>query len=203
LWYEKDIEEYEDPPTTEDEEGWQPKVIELEDGSLLTIDAYGQSGNVLVGYGYITNPNGHPRFQVVFVVILFNEDGGIEEKGIWKENKIDPNMSDKKRDAFIRLMLDVVGDENDQDLVNAIDIFRERAFVLGDAKVGKIVMEGAAAGAAAGAFGGPPGLTAGAIIGAIAGGLSALLAVAEQDKWHEIENFLSDLIGSSLLPKPT
>ena len=56
-------------------------VIELEDGTLLTIDLSGQSGNVLVGYGCITNLNARgdeQRFQVVFVVILFDDDENVE-----------------------------------------------------------------------------------------------------------------------------
>ncbi|MBU7025318.1 MAG: hypothetical protein HXS48_00135, partial [Theionarchaea archaeon] len=122
LWFEPEIEE--EPEKTEEvEEPNDPEdttmVIELEDGTLLTIDASGQSGNVLVGYGYITNPSGHPRFQVVFVVILFDDEGSIESKGIWDENEMNPNMSKEETDAFVRDMLKVVGTENAQDLVNA------------------------------------------------------------------------------------
>ncbi|MBU7025708.1 MAG: hypothetical protein HXS48_02110 [Theionarchaea archaeon] len=116
---------------------------------------------------------------------------------------MNPNMSKEETDAFVRDMLKVVGTENAQDLVNAIDAFREKAFELSDANVGKAIAEGAATGVAAGAAGGPFGAAAGAVIGAIAGVAQALGAVCERDKWHEIENFLSDLIGSPLIPKPT
>ena len=97
----------------------------------------------------------------------------------------------------------MIGDENAQDLANAIDMFRERAFELSDIEVWKTIVESATSGAIVGAAGGPLGSAGGAFLGFLGGLAQALVGVCEQDKWHEIENFLSDLLNSPLIPKST
>ena len=72
---------------------------------------------------------------------------------------------------------------------------------MSDIHVGKTILESAGAGATAGAITGPWGSAAGAIIGAVVGIASALVSVAEQDKWNEIQNFISDLLMSPNIPK--
>jgi RHS repeat-associated protein len=194
LSFERDIEEYEEPESPEilDEDPFM--VIELEDGTLLTIDLSGQSGNVLVGYGYITDPNqgSNQSFQIVFVVILFDDDGNVEDMEKWKEDEMNPNMSKEERKEFVAKMLDVVGDKNRTDLIKAIDIMQEKAYELSDINAAAAIVGGAVIGAAAGyaGGGGPWGAAAGGIIG----GLSGLITVGEVPKWNDIDQFLTQLL---------
>jgi hypothetical protein len=175
-----------------------PLVIELEGGTLLTIDVSGQSGNVMVGFGYITNSSGHPRFQVVFVVILFDEEGSIKDFELWDPDDLEPGGTDDERRSKAKKSADelvgVVGVENAQDLVSAVDNLRNELYDLANVNLSEMVAGAALTGAVGGAIGGPFGVKGGLIIGAASGVLSAIISYGEIDKWSDYDKFLSDLL---------
>jgi hypothetical protein len=179
-------------------------VIELEGGTLLTIDISGQSGNVLVGYGYITNPNGHPRFQVVFVIILFDDDGNVANYDYWNEEEIDLTPTKDDVEAMIGDMLDVVGDENDQDLANALDTLKDRIHDLGDQNKWEMLGKGILYGAIIGGISVPiVGIPLGIGFGAVTGFFMAAFTACENEKWNDWCYFLGELLNDAQIPKPT
>jgi len=203
LWFEKDIDEPEEPDT-EDKEENEPKVIELPDGSVLTMDVSGESGNVLVGYGYITNPSGHPRFQIVLVVILFDDDGNVENMKSWKKDELDMNPSAKEVEILVSDMLNVVGEENAQNLANALDMLKDKTHDLGDQSKGEIIAKGAVAGGITGGIAVPiVGIPFGIGFGIGAGAVTAAFTACESDKWNDLSFFLGELLNSAQIPKPT
>ena len=102
----------------------------------------------------------------MFVVILFDDDGNVENKKGDKD-EMDPSIRGEKRSAFVRDMLEIVGDKNRTDLVKAIDKMQKKAYELGKVSLAKAVGEGASLGAASGYA--ISGAWEGAALGAVTG----------------------------------
>jgi len=169
-----------------------PPVYETEDGKIVTLDVYYQSGNVIVGYGYVTNTTGDggQRLTIVFVVIVVDDEGALEECQYWDVDTLD-DMNEVEIKDFTEKLKEKVGPENIGNLVNALKGLWDIVCVKADGDIKKSAAQGAIVGGAGGYICGPlvggGAALAGALIGAI-GGLS------EKYKWQDRQTFIGNLL---------
>ncbi len=199
-----EVESPEDSHISEDE--WETEdesilTIQLDDGRVLTFDVYSQSGNVLVGYGYISSTApGEPRFQIVFAVVVFDEDGNVEKYETWTEKELEKYTDSRDQSAaFTEELKAVVGPENVPDLKIALIKLREIITNKSEINPWASMLAGAGAGfaggAAVGALFSGVGAVPGALIGGVGGGISGFLgALSEKHKWIERQTFLGNLL---------
>ncbi len=123
-----------------------------------------------------------------FFVILFDEDGNVENYETWDPKDLDVGIDQKKKyEEIAEKMVEVVGTENLQDLSNALFDLQKKMTEKADINPWADIAKGAAIGAVAGVcFGGVGGI-AGFAIGAAVGFLSSL---SDKHKWQERQNFL-------------
>jgi hypothetical protein len=91
----------------------------LSDESVLTLNVYGQSGTILIGIGTITQIHVIPGIRELFSVLVFDEDRNIVAYHLW-DGKVKEKCTLKDIKEFARELLDFVGEENRQDLGNAL-----------------------------------------------------------------------------------
>ncbi|MBU7048206.1 MAG: hypothetical protein HXS54_17355, partial [Theionarchaea archaeon] len=179
-----------------------PIIIQLDEDTVLTLDVYAQSGNVLVGYGYITNTGrdvGTLNFQIVFVVILLNDDADIqnlENKDIKDKMIVEEDRLEKMTiEDIVSDLSDFVKDENAQDLGNALTSLYVKVRDLAATSIWKAMAVGGLIGGGMGLLGGPA-----VIMGILSGMIGAL---SEHYKWYRRQTFISDLlILGGLMPQP-
>jgi RHS repeat-associated protein len=175
-------------------------VHETDEGSVVVVDYYSQSGNVLVGYGYVTNPfdQGNPQFQVVFVVVVFDENGEVKECEYWDEDQLDMKTKEEFKKFADELKV-LVGAENIQDLVSASKDLRRKIKEKADMDIWEDIKRSAAVGLIGGAAVGFLCGGLGAIPGAIGGGIGGAVfgfigAMSDKHKWQDRQTFLGDLL---------
>lgn len=178
-------------------------TIQLDEDSVLTMDIYVQEGNVLVGYGTITNTgftSDEPNFELVFVVIVFNDDGSIEKYDTWNEDDLDGMYEDEEKlKEFADELKDFVGEENCEDLELALEgLYRDVTDLADDESLWEQLAK-SAGGSGAGAFLSylMPG------VGTLAGGiLSILFTLTEHYKWYRRQTFLGHLLIFGIKARP-
>jgi RHS repeat-associated protein len=176
-----------DPDDCEMITGEDYVILVQEDGIIIKLDVYSQSGNIIVGYGLVTYPDG--SMSHTFCVIVL-DNGDYKDHKFYTDDKIGSKMSEEKRQYLADELKKFVGKENEKDLAEAVDILRDKVHELGNENPLKAVAAGALLGAAGGyAFSG-----AGALAGAVGGALVGVLgSMSDNSKWNSRENFLADL----------
>jgi len=191
-----------DPEDNSDESPEEPLVFYLEDGTVLTLDVYGQSGNVIVGNGYVTNPNGHPRFRCVFVVIVLSDKGDIDKYKLWDED-IKELKKDEEIKEFAQEILGIVGGENSKDLAIAFiglyNNYKDKADKSLREVIAQSVMIGGIGDAIFKGIGkSSPWTSVASIL------INICTAITEHYKWYSWQTFTSDLlINGGLMPQPS
>jgi RHS repeat-associated protein len=72
--------------------GSEPLIIQIDDDKYIVYDMWGQSGNVVVGYGYVMSYSGntaHLETGPVFCVVEFDDDGNVKNKKYWEAKDVD------------------------------------------------------------------------------------------------------------------
>lgn len=102
-------------------------IIILKDGTIITLTEWVESGNIIVGFGYITENNGGiVELEHVLGIIVFDDEGGAKVD-YWEKHEFDPNMNDHEKERIAKKMINLVGKENIGDLVKGINELREYA----------------------------------------------------------------------------
>jgi RHS repeat-associated protein len=187
-------EEKEEPPVL---------VFQLDEDTLLTLDIYVQEGNVLIGYGYLTSTNlslKEPNFQVVIVIIVFNDEGDMEDHKEWDwdkmkgalEKDVSSTTYDNLRDIADQ-MKDFVGPEHVQELSAAVNSLYLQIRKIAYSSPWEAIAKGAIGGALSSPFTNP----------AVGAGAGALTALSEHYKWYKLQTFLGGLILGGFREQPT
>jgi RHS repeat-associated protein len=105
--------------------------IDLPDGTRITLDDYGQSGNMVVGYGYMTDPSGDFAEQdQYFFVIVLDDEGNVENYDYWSDEEL-TDFVGREELAWKKIAEEfkkIAGEENTQNLANALDRLRNKIF---------------------------------------------------------------------------
>jgi RHS repeat-associated protein len=191
--------------------GSEPLIIQIDDDKYMVYDMWGQSGNVVVGYGYVMSYSGntaHLETGPVLCVVEFDDDGNVKNKEYWEAKDVDKWDAEK----FVYELDYVVSDESLQDLSNALNGLRKAIADKLEVPWWQPVATGAAVGFGAGYItsgggihGIPPAVLS-ALVGALIGAGESLIRWAENNRWQERNNFLADLfidnLGETKLPPP-